>query len=210
MECVEKEVKRIAMEAGCVTLMAKFPGKTCKLCSPNAQATAPTCFPGILGSDVHYHSSWIHGKSYTCNTVPGVAVTTYCPCVVGRAGMLRNNLQVGTQYTGSAVQITSTMNNFESPADNVDSSTASRTSSTNLTAVAVKSGMADSDLYTQVFVVTEEVQTPGGSKGNAARNTRGGLECKDLLRCVPTDNSDTAVRVPTLDPNSGDCYCKPV
>jgi len=111
---------------------------------------------------------------------------------------------VGSTYS-SAISLTSTMGQ-------TSVAVAGTSGVTNVTAIASKAGWADSDVFANVFVVSEVLQwssSNGVSVCSAALDfIKSGVNCHDVLKCKGTTSTDTTVRVATLELATGECVCK--
>jgi hypothetical protein len=140
--------------------------------------------------------------SVTISCSTSSATITYTTAVGQEAAVYPTT--VGSTYT-SAVDISSTMGVTSTAV----ATTAGRV---NLTAIATKSGWANSDVFANLFSVTEVSQwsdSNGVAVSSAAYDfVRSGLKCSDVLECKATDSGDTTSRTAELELATGECVCK--
>ena len=111
---------------------------------------------------------------------------------------------VGTIYS-SGISLSSTMGQMSQ-------AVAGTSSVINVTAIATNAGWANSDVFANVFVVSEVSQW-SSSNGVAVCPValdfiRSGLNCNDVLSCRGTSSTDGTARVPILELATGECICK--
>lgn len=138
--------------------------------------------------------------SISCSTAS--AAITYTTSIGQEAAVYPST--TGSAYS-SAIDLSSTMGG-------TGTAVATTTGLVNLTAIASKAGMADSDVFANLFSVTEVNQwsdSNGVAVSTAAYDfVRAGLKCSDILECKATESSDAATRTAELELATGECVCK--